>query len=161
MSPHQLRDGGFIERITAARNGNISLDLEITENTLMEQIDEQMKRLAAMRELGVGIKIDDFGAGYSSLSYLTHLPVTGLKIDRSFISRMLLNDQNLKIVIAIIALADSLGLHVTAEGVETAAQWQRLQELECDAVQGYLLGRPFSADDAASLLRTMPVEEPH
>ena len=160
VSPHQLRDNDFIQQAAAVKNQGIALGLEITEGTLMEQIDEQVGRLAAMREAGFGIEIDDFGTGYSSLSYIANLPVTGLKIDRSFVARMSSSRQNLKIITAIIALAASLGLHVTAEGVETQEQWESLKELGCNAVQGYLLGRPLSATHTSTLLKTAVVREP-
>jgi len=159
VSPHQLHDGNFVREIAAIGNEGIALDLEITESTLMEQIDEQVDRLAALRESGIGIQIDDFGTGYSSLSYIANLPVTGLKIDRSFVARMSSSKQNLKIIAAIVALATSLDLYVTAEGVETREQWEMLKNLKCHALQGYLLGRPLPADQMASLLQTVPARE--
>ncbi|HUO44684.1 MAG TPA: EAL domain-containing protein [Burkholderiales bacterium] len=152
ISPQQLCQPDFMQQITLAHQAGVPLDLEITESTIMEQIDTQSHNLAAARELGIGIDIDDFGTGYSSLSYIANLPVTGLKIDRSFVTRISESSENSKIASAIIALGRSLGLKITAEGVETREQWLRLREYQCDAVQGYLFSRPLPPQQMAALL---------
>ena len=95
-----------------------------------------------LRELGVGISVDDFGTGYSSLAYLCRLPIHGLKIDRSFVGHLTDTIENLEVVRAITRLADTLGLTVVAEGVETEAQWESLRALPCHHAQGFLFGRP-------------------
>jgi len=151
ISPQQLCQPDFIQQIMLAHKNGVPLDLEITESTIMEQTDTQFHHLAAAREMGMAIDIDDFGTGYSSLSYIANLPVTGLKIDRSFVTPI--SEKNSKIIAAIIALGRSLGLKVTAEGVETEEQWALLRDYKCDALQGYLFGRPLPAQQIENLLK--------
>jgi EAL domain-containing protein (putative c-di-GMP-specific phosphodiesterase class I) len=103
----------------------------------------------------MGIDIDDFGAGYSSLCYIANLPVTGLKIDRSFITHIS-ESTGAKIAAAIIVLGRSLGLKVTAEGVETKEQWMLLRDYKCDVLQGYLFSRPLPAQQIENLLKCSP-----
>jgi diguanylate cyclase (GGDEF)-like protein/PAS domain S-box-containing protein len=128
------------------------LKLEITESMVMENIDTAIGMLTQLRALGVELSIDDFGTGYSSLSYLHRFPINTLKIDRSFVSRMLDNTENEEIVRTIVTLARSLEMNVVAEGVETSGQLEQLRELECDFGQGYLFARPLGAADAFQLL---------
>lgn len=110
----------------------------------MQNSTEIAEELRNIRELGVRIAIDDFGKGYSSLSYLRHFEPTHLKIDQFFIQEMLDDEGYMKIVSATINLAHNLGMRVIAEGVETHEQLKKLQTLGCDMVQGYLLSRPLS-----------------
>jgi EAL domain-containing protein (putative c-di-GMP-specific phosphodiesterase class I) len=126
--------------------------LEITENTIMENFDQTAAILQELRQLGVQIHIDDFGVGYSSLNYLSRFPINSLKIDRSFIHMMTEDLSYLKIVQAIIRLTHSLGLSVTAEGVETQEQLAQLRELNCEYIQGFLISKPISSQDAGKLL---------
>jgi EAL domain-containing protein (putative c-di-GMP-specific phosphodiesterase class I) len=128
------------------------LDLEITENTIMENFDQTASVLQQLRQLGVQIHIDDFGVGYSSLNYLSRFPINSLKIDRSFVHMMTTDISYLKIVQAIIRLTHSLGLSVTAEGVETQEQFIQLRELECEYIQGYLISKPIDSQQASKLL---------
>jgi diguanylate cyclase (GGDEF)-like protein/PAS domain S-box-containing protein len=128
------------------------LDLEITENTIMENFDQTAIILQQLRQLGVQIHIDDFGVGYSSLSYLSRFPISALKIDRSFIHMMTTDVSYMKIVQAIIRLTHNLGLSVTAEGVETQEQLTQLRELECEYIQGYLISKPIDSQQATKLL---------
>jgi diguanylate cyclase (GGDEF)-like protein len=128
------------------------LDLEITENTIMENFDQTAIILQQLRQLGVQIHIDDFGVGYSSLSYLSRFPINALKIDRSFIHMMTTDVSYMKIVQAIIRLTHNLGLSVTAEGVETQEQLTQLRELECEYIQGYLISKPIDSQQAGKLL---------
>jgi len=128
------------------------LALEITESTLMKNVQEHAKALQGLRDDGVHIEIDDFGTGYSSLSSLKHLPVDTLKIDRSFISHLDSNGSDEAIVGAILALARNLGLHVVAEGVETLAQLQVLGRHGCEVAQGFYFSRPQSANECRELL---------
>ena len=128
------------------------LELELTENLLMQNAEIVAKDIAALRDVGVQFAIDDFGTGYSSLSYIRTLPINRLKIDRSFIANVASSASDAAIVRTILALADALGIAVTAEGVETNAQLERLNELGCDEVQGYFFSRPLAARDCMSLL---------
>jgi diguanylate cyclase len=121
------------------------LVLELTEGMLMDRVDHTRQQLDALRALGVELSIDDFGTGFSSMSYLKRFPLDELKIDRSFISGTPGDPTDLAIVKAIIALAHSLDLRVVAEGVETEAQRAQLQALSCDVYQGYLCSRPLAA----------------
>jgi diguanylate cyclase (GGDEF)-like protein len=129
-----------------------SLRLEITESVVMENAEQAATMLKQLRDLGVHLSIDDFGTGYSSLSYLHRFPVTTLKIDRSFISRMGAGDENSEIVKTILTLATNLGMEVVAEGVETEDQLSQLRALKCDYGQGYLFSRPVNAEAAERLI---------
>jgi len=132
------------------------LQLEITENILMEDTEGTVTLLRALKNMGVGFAIDDFGSGYSSLNYLRRFPVDFLKIDRCFITQLEAEKGNADIIAAITAMAHSLKLRVLAEGVETAAQLEYLRQVGCDEAQGYLLGKPLSPQDLAALLRSSP-----
>ena len=128
------------------------LVLEITESTLMQQLESVVPTLKELRELGVGLSVDDFGTGYSSLSYLSVLPITSLKIDRSFVRQIGETKESDEIVRAIIRLGEALGKVVIAEGVETKAQLERLQQMDCTWAQGFLLSRPLGVAQAGVLL---------
>jgi diguanylate cyclase (GGDEF)-like protein/PAS domain S-box-containing protein len=123
-----------------------SLDLEITESVLMQESERLTGTLSAIALLGIHISIDDFGTGYSSLAYLKRFPVNGLKIDRSFIQGIPENRDDMAIAFAVLSLAGNLGLRVTAEGVETEAQFGQLNTWRCQQLQGYLFARPMPAD---------------
>lgn len=122
-----------------------TLELEITENTLMANIDHGAEVLRALRKLGIAIAIDDFGTGYSSLSYLKRLPIDQLKIDGSFVQEMDHDDNDAAIVRSVIDLGHNLGIKVIAEGVERPDSMIILKELGCDAAQGFHIGRPMPA----------------
>jgi EAL domain-containing protein (putative c-di-GMP-specific phosphodiesterase class I) len=128
------------------------IDLEITESLLVGDIEGNIRKLAAVRDLGLSIAIDDFGTGYSSLSYLAKMPVQSLKIDRSFVQGMLADPDTRTLVAAIIKMAHSLDLTVVAEGVETAAQAEALLAMGCDQAQGYLTGKPVPRSVMGKLL---------
>ncbi|MET0233116.1 MAG: EAL domain-containing protein, partial [Kibdelosporangium sp.] len=119
-----------------------ALALELTETVLMDADTATLRQLEQLREMGVGLGIDDFGTGYSSLSYLKRLPVSIIKVDRSFVAGLSTDPSDREIVTAVIRLGQALGLTTIAEGVENAAQFTILQELGCDQAQGFLLGRP-------------------
>ncbi|MBA2658894.1 MAG: EAL domain-containing protein [Nitrosospira sp.] len=142
VSPIQLRQKDFVSMVASVINGagdvSIGLELEITENVIMQDIEANIKKLKIIRDMNIEVAIDDFGTGYSSLSYIAKLPVNVLKIDRAFIINMTTNADDLSIVSAIISLAHSLHLRVIAEGVETHEQANLLRELKCDEIQGYL-----------------------
>ena len=126
--------------------------LEITETNLMKDLQEVIPALHRLNEIGVEISIDDFGTGYSSLAYLTTLPISEVKIDRSFVRDLGITPQSAAVVTAIIALARSLGLRVVAEGVETLRQMEVLHRLGCGLMQGFLFSRPVPGDELARWL---------
>ena len=130
-----------------------SLLVELTETTMVEDIEQAVTKIDQLHKLGVGIEIDDFGTGYSSLGYLRHLPVNSLKMDRSFTNSLDVGKNGIPIIRAIIAMAGSLGLKVVAEGIETAEQAARLTELKCDYGQGYYFKTPIDGDAAEKLIR--------
>ena len=121
------------------------LKLEITESVFSDNLDAAVGLLTQLRELGVQLSIDDFGTGYSSLSYLQRFPIDTLKIDRSFVTQMMENEENLAIIRTIVALAQTLGMDVVAEGVETEDQLKLLRKLECENGQGYLFSTPLGS----------------
>ena len=156
VSPIQLRRANFVEVVKAAIHNGAepsAIDLEITETLLMEDIDETIRKLTELSELGTTVAIDDFGTGYSSLAYLARLPVQALKIDRSFIVTMLNDTYAMSLVQMIISLAHTLRLKVVAEGVEHEDQAKLLRLLRCDQMQGYLFSRPVPFDEMTELLR--------
>jgi EAL domain-containing protein (putative c-di-GMP-specific phosphodiesterase class I) len=124
-----------------------AIELEITETGLMKDSGNVNATLHRLNEMGVEISIDDFGTGYSSLAYLTNMPISELKIDRSFVRELGLAPKSSDIVTAIIALARSLGLRVVAEGVETRRQMDVLHRLGCRLMQGFLFSRPLPAEE--------------
>jgi EAL domain-containing protein (putative c-di-GMP-specific phosphodiesterase class I) len=152
VSATQLRDPGLAEVVREALvESDVpapDLCLELTESVLMQEVDGSAGALCQLRALGVRLALDDFGTGYSSLAYLRRLQVDRLKVDRSFMAE----PADETIVAAIVGMARGLGLAVTAEGIETAAQLERARALGCDAVQGFLLARPVAPEDVAGLL---------
>ncbi|HEX5802919.1 MAG TPA: EAL domain-containing protein [Azospira sp.] len=128
------------------------LELELTESMVMENVHAQIETFHQLRELGVKLAIDDFGTGYSSMSYLKRLPIDTLKIDRSFVSDLPQDVNDLAIATAIVAVGHSLGLTVIAEGIETTAQAEALLNLGCDLGQGYLYARPMPATQVTGYL---------
>jgi len=156
VSPIQLRQQDFVDTVkeAIAQGANpTGLDLEITESLIMEDVQGNIRKLKAIRDLGVGIAIDDFGTGYSSLAYLARLPVQTLKIDRSFIIGMLKDPNTMMLIQTMINLAHSLRLKVVAEGVETEGQANMLWLLRCDELQGFLISKPVPIEDVTPLLR--------
>lgn len=129
-----------------------ALQIEITESTMMRDRAASVRTLRSLKSLGVRLAMDDFGTGYSSLAYLARFPIDALKIDRSFIANLQDDPDSVAIVQAIIALAEALGLTVTAEGIETIRQLWCLRALGCHQGQGYLFARPMSADEFSALL---------
>jgi len=134
-----------------------SLRLEITESVLLDHADESVAKLAELRNLGVGLHVDDFGTGYSSLSYLQKFNYDTLKIDRSFVNQMGQNNGSGAIVQSVIALGKLLNMNIIAEGVESHAQLERLRELGCPQVQGFLFSKPVDSKTATQLL-SAPME---
>lgn len=128
------------------------LELEVTESSVMKNAESAINTLRELKAMGIKISIDDFGSGYSSLSYLKHLPIDVLKIDQSFVRDMTTDPKDAAIVMAIIQLAHSLQLKVKAEGVETEDQLHFLRLLRCDEMQGFLFCRPLTVEDFEQLL---------
>ncbi|HEY6511008.1 MAG TPA: EAL domain-containing protein [Burkholderiaceae bacterium] len=133
------------------------LTLEITESKLMTQMERALETLTRLRDIGVGISVDDFGTGYSSLSYLSTLPISSLKVDRSFVNHMMNAAQDAEIVRAIIGLGTALGKTVIAEGIESSAQLAQLRARGCRFGQGFFLAAPMSANEALALLHSEQV----
>jgi diguanylate cyclase (GGDEF)-like protein len=129
-----------------------SLELEITEGMLMQNPEDSVDMLRALRKLGVAVVVDDFGTGFSSLSYLTRFPIDKLKIDRSFVSDLTTDAADAAIICAILAMASSLSIRVVAEGVETEQQQRYLQERGCDEAQGFCYSRAVPAGDFGALI---------
>ena len=156
LSPRQFQHQDVVELVRRALEESglpgAMLELEITEGALMAQNIETQVRLSELKALGVQLAVDDFGTGYSSLAYLSRFPIDKLKIDKSFIDGLGQDARADKIVATIIAMGQSLNLHVIAEGVESAGQMELLRAHGCDAVQGYLCGRPMPAAQAAARL---------
>ena len=150
LSPVQFRERGIellIERVLKESDLDpASLDLELTENAVIENSQTAIQSLRHLHQLGVSLSIDDFGTGYSSLSYIKRLPVQRLKIDQSFVQNLEHSTNDEVIVRAIINLGHSLNLKVIAEGVESKGQLLRLQAFGCDEVQGHLVSQPLGAE---------------
>jgi diguanylate cyclase (GGDEF)-like protein len=167
LAVRQVRDASLVREVTAIldRTGlpPEQLQLEITESALMSSADEPVRALRALADLGIRVAIDDFGTGYSNLSYLRNLPVCELKLAGSFVAGLRSPAQDAgsaideRILSTLISLAHTLGLTVTAEGVETAEQAERLRMLGCDAAQGWHFGRPGRAEQIAALIAPPPV----
>jgi len=157
LSPRQLQQAGLVETVCdALREAGLdacSLELEVTESSLVSDRETAVAALRRLRAVGVGVAIDDFGTGYSSLSYLKHLPADALKIDRSFVRDVTTDPTGEAIFGAVVRLGHSLGLSVTAEGVEDEAQSRLIGTLGCDLAQGYLYSRPVPPDALEKLLR--------
>ena len=163
VSPHQLETVEFIAMVKASLQRWDApprlLELEITEDVAMRDVDLAADRLARISRLGVSIAIDDFGTGYSNLASLIRLPFTRLKIDRSLLQDLMVRPDARVLVQTIISMANSLGFHSVAEGVETREQLDLLTVMGCDAVQGYLLSRPISHEQLVKLLNETDTHE--
>jgi diguanylate cyclase (GGDEF)-like protein len=156
VSPRQLVDPAFADRVQAilleAGLAPALLSIEITETALMADDPATVINLRQLNELGVRLSLDDFGTGYSSLSHLRRLPISAVKIDRSFIDGLATDRDDSAIVSGVIGMARGLDLKIVAEGVETQAQAQALRTLACDFVQGYLFARPMPAAQVSELV---------
>ena len=151
VSARQFREPDFVNRIrqslVSSGANPARLQLELTESVVVEQIDEVVSRMKEIRALGVTFSLDDFGTGFSSLSYLKKLPLDQIKIDQSFVRELITSSNDQAIVRAIIAISQSMGLQVIAEGVEDQDQLAFLGTLGCRVYQGYLLGRPVPIEE--------------
>jgi diguanylate cyclase (GGDEF)-like protein len=150
LSARQLQDPDLVNLVSGVlKDSGLDprcLKFEITESVVMQDAPATLATLHALRDLGIRLAIDDFGTGYSSLGYLKRFPIDTLKIDRSFVEGIVTDAEDSAIVQAVISVAKSLGLSVTAEGIENAAQLQRLRELGCDRGQGFYFGHPRAAE---------------
>lgn len=157
FSALQVEQADFIGRIVETLKQNElpghCLEVEITENTLMNDMSHVIQKLRELTSMGVKIAVDDFGTGYSSLSYLQQFPINTLKIDKSFISSINVNQGGTSIVNAIVAMAKGLELNLIAEGVETDPQLNYLKELGCSEIQGWLFGKAECAEHTTALLQ--------
>jgi diguanylate cyclase len=156
LSPRQFGHANLTRSVRAALDRHAlephCLTLEITESTAMHDVESSLAVLSQLHRMGVSISIDDFGTGYSSLLYLKRLPASELKIDRGFVHDLDPGSEDVAIVSAIVALGRALKLRIVAEGVETIDQQSLLTELGCDTLQGYLLGRPMTAEDLIAVV---------
>jgi diguanylate cyclase (GGDEF)-like protein/PAS domain S-box-containing protein len=156
VSAEQLHDRSFAKAVASALHDTglppHRLELEVTESVFMEEATHAVSVLKEVLALGIKLSLDDFGTGYSSLGYLSRTKFSNIKIDRSFVQGAARNvPENVAIIRAVIALADSLGMSTTAEGVETEEELAMIRGLGCRKIQGYLFGRPMSAQDARAL----------
>jgi EAL domain-containing protein (putative c-di-GMP-specific phosphodiesterase class I) len=131
-----------------------ALTLEITETTLMRNIEETARRLAGLKKLGVRIAIDDFGTGYSSLAHLQRFPVDALKIDQSFITGLSKNKEGETLIHTLVQLGKALSLETFAEGIEHQQQLSKLRDEDCDSGQGFLFARPLDVAATEAFMRT-------
>jgi diguanylate cyclase (GGDEF)-like protein len=165
LSARQFLQGDIVglveEMLQEARIAPRLLELELTESLSMADPERSLAIMRALRALGVTLSIDDFGTGYSSFAYLKRLPIDKLKIDKSFVHDMVHSSDARAIVQAIVAMAHRMGLHVVAEGVESAQQALALRDTGCDQAQGYHYARPLDAAEAGSFLAPGPVGRPH
>jgi len=156
FSPSQVEHPRFVQQLMAQleefRFPAENLEVEITENVIMNDLEQMSRKLAELANYGIRIAIDDFGTGYSSLSYLHRLPIHTLKVDQTFIRGIRTGEDGACIVNAIVAMAHGLRLEIVAEGVETAAQLQYLRDLGCQQVQGFYYGPARPADEVGAML---------
>lgn len=156
VSPEQLHNPAFVTIIASALGeaglAPPRLDLEVTESVFLREGTGAVRVLAQILDLGVGLSLDDFGTGYSSLGYLSSTRFSSIKIDRSFVQTAATGrPEAIAIIRAVVAMADSLGMSTTAEGVETEAQLRMVQDLGCTRIQGYYFGRPLPVTEARAL----------
>jgi EAL domain-containing protein (putative c-di-GMP-specific phosphodiesterase class I) len=161
VSPMQFIRPDFISTITEVLAQTQFpahlLELEITEGIFIRDLNVAVARIRELQRLGLSIALDDFGTGYSSLSYLQRMPIDAVKLDRSFVSDLTTESATVSMVRSVLEMASALNLRVVTEGVETEEQLQILRELGCEEAQGYLLGRPESAEMALRRVLESPM----
>ncbi len=164
LSARQLMEKDIVEKIVDIVESydvpSHCLELEITENAIMDDMDSVIRKLQELSNYGITIAIDDFGTGYSSLSYLHKLPIQTLKIDRTFLKESHINKDDNTIINTIVAMAKALHLNVIAEGVETQRQLEYLREIDCNEAQGFLFGKPLPPNVISQLLMQEPYATP-
>jgi EAL domain-containing protein (putative c-di-GMP-specific phosphodiesterase class I) len=156
VSARQFNQQDFVDNVLSTLEKTDAnprhLKLELTESMLVHDVDAVIAKMGALKARGVSFSLDDFGTGYSSLAYLKRLPLDQLKIDQGFVRDILIDPNDAAIARMVIALADTMGLAVIAEGVETRSQRDFLAEAGCHAYQGYLFGRPLPVHEFEALL---------
>jgi EAL domain-containing protein (putative c-di-GMP-specific phosphodiesterase class I) len=162
LSAGQFTDTHLVEYLQGLLN-EFSLDakhfeLELTEQTLVKNIESAIGMMDELKVIGFSFAIDDFGTGYSSLAYLKKMPVDVIKIDKSFVFGMLENRADYQIIMSTIAMVKNLGLQVIAEGVETSAQLRSLTENDCDIIQGYYFSRPIPEAELFDFIESKVVD---
>jgi EAL domain-containing protein (putative c-di-GMP-specific phosphodiesterase class I) len=161
VSVHQFRQADFVQQVKSVmeRTGVQAhqLKLELTESSLVHDIDDIIVKMEQLKDMGVGLSLDDFGTGFSSLNYLKRLPLDQLKIDQSFVRDILTDPNDAAIARMVIGLGDSLGFSVIAEGVETQGQREFLIENGCHQFQGYLFSKPVPADAFERFVRSAAI----
>jgi EAL domain-containing protein (putative c-di-GMP-specific phosphodiesterase class I) len=165
VSARHFQQKDFLDRLVEilgeTRLDPTSLELELTETSIMENTEQAAELLGRIRDLGVKVAIDDFGTGYSSLSYLKRLPIDTVKLDRSFVMGATTDPNDAALVMAIITLAHNLHLRVIAEGVERDDQVAFLRLLRCDEAQGFLFGKPMPPELFGASMRLDPKRKLH
>ena len=150
ISARQLSQSDFVQKVLLVLGSTgappTRLRLEITESMLQQDLAVTIGKMQTLRQIGVRFSLDDFGTGYSSMSYLKHMPLDQLKIDKSFVDEILTDSTDSAIARTVVTLAENLGLEVVAEGVESREQWDLLVSIGCRAFQGYLFGKPEPLD---------------
>ncbi|TGK43419.1 putative bifunctional diguanylate cyclase/phosphodiesterase [Leptospira andrefontaineae] len=158
LSAKQLEDKNITKKVLdILEKNNLSvedLELEITESSLITNIQSALEILGELHSWGISLALDDFGTGYSSLSYLSKIPLKTLKVDQSFVRKILTDPNSLAISKTIVALGKSLGLRITAEGVETEVQMRKIKDLGCDEAQGYFLSKPILLEELEKFVQT-------
>jgi EAL domain-containing protein (putative c-di-GMP-specific phosphodiesterase class I) len=162
VSARQFHQKNFVDSVRETllryRVDPDRLDLELTESLVLDNIDEAIDKMHALKSIGVRFSMDDFGTGYSSLSYLTRLPLDQLKIDQSFVHNIGVKQSDAVIVQTIIGMANNLGMEVIAEGVETEAQREFLEKHGCPVCQGFLFGKPVPIAEFEAELKTVELD---
>jgi EAL domain-containing protein (putative c-di-GMP-specific phosphodiesterase class I) len=160
LSSRQLEHPELIDHVSESllrsRLDPAYLALEITESLLMQHTELNVRRIRELSQLGLTLAVDDFGTGYSSLSYLRRFPVKTLKVDKSFVDGIQDDVDAETLVHAIVSLGHALSLQIVAEGIEHAGQLERLRGMGCDKGQGFLFGKPLSAEDLTTRLTSLP-----
>ena len=160
ISALQYKRDDFVDSILSVLNkyqvSPSEIELEITESVLIDDFQSVYEKLKILRDCGIRISLDDFGTGFSSLSYLKKLPIDTLKIDKSFIDTVLTDSATRVITESIINMVKSLGFDSIAEGVENEKQYKYLHSIGCDVIQGYLFNKPLPAEEMEGLLSTAP-----
>jgi EAL domain-containing protein (putative c-di-GMP-specific phosphodiesterase class I) len=164
VSPQNLSESGFSDKVAdvlqRCRAPASGFELEFTEGTLASNNNVVLAELKALRSTGVRIALDDFGTGFSNLSYITHLPADIIKIDKSFIHRISVDERSAVLVRTLIQLAHRLNYGVVAEGIENAEAYRLLAAWGCDEGQGFFMSRPLDAGSFNELMRPKPKEKP-
>ncbi len=156
VSAQEFKQEDYVEQVLSVieRSGACPslLKIELTESMLVNDVDDIIAKMTALKAAGIRVSLDDFGTGYSSLAYLKKLPLDQLKVDQSFVREMLSSPQDEAIVRTVVSLAQHMALEVIAEGVETEEQRQFLRSIGCFSIQGYLLSRPLRIQDFNAFL---------